>query len=136
MPTHRLTEDQAVEGRHALYRRGADTKHLCNGANGTIRHPAVSALDDFQGLNARGLRLLVVPYFFQHRSLVRRMKFESVGADKPMCLRCCCHHQRSTSAITKSILPRWAIRSGTKPPRITAGICCRCGKLGVRMRVR
>ncbi len=97
---------------------------------------AMSTLDNFQRLDTRGLGLFIVLLFPENLGFVIRVQFKTVTADQVGCVRSCCHHQRSTSAITKSILPRWAIRSGTKPPRITAGICCRCGKLGVRMRVR
>src|SRR5215510_4044993 len=45
-------------------------------------------------------------------------------------------HQRSTSASTKSMLPRIARRSGTIEPRLISGTICIWGKDGARMRTR
>ena len=42
---------------------------------------------------------------------------------------------RSTSAITKSMLARIAIRSGIRSPLLINGICCRCANEGVRILV-
>ena len=123
MAPYRLTENQAVKGSHAVHRGESQAQQPPNGHDGTVGNPAMAALDDFQRLDTSGLGLLVVFLFPENRGFVVRVQFKTVTADQFGCVRGCCHHQRSTSAITKSILPRWAIMSGTKPPRIKDGIC-------------
>ena len=130
VPTHWLAEYLAVKSRHAFNIAGGDAEDFTNRVGGTVWHPATGFLYDFQRFDRRRTRLFVM------MKLMLNSRTLGVTEGKTVSLNKCVHHQRSTSAITKSILPRYAIKSATMLPRITEGICCKCGKLGVRMRVR
>src|SRR5680860_118317 len=140
MTPHRLAKDQAVKRSNALHRSRTNAERSGYGDNCSIWHPAVALLHDLQRFNAGRLGLLVMVAFGEHGLAVVLVQVEAIGRDR-VCGRAegidiLRHNQRSTSAMTKSILPRCAIKSGTKPPRMSTGICCKCGKLGVRIRVR
>ncbi|MNG00480.1 hypothetical protein D3C84_834160 [compost metagenome] len=56
----RLTEDLAVERRHAFNVAGRDAEDLADGVQGAVRHPATFLLDDLQGFDRRRARVFVV----------------------------------------------------------------------------
>ncbi len=60
MTAHRLTEDLAVERRHAFNVAGRDAEDLADGVQGAVRHPATFLLDDLQGFDRRRARVFVV----------------------------------------------------------------------------
>src|SRR5690606_30983805 len=90
-----------------------------------VRYPASPALHDLEGVDARrALAVVVRELALDLGSFFRRQQRR---------LR---HAHRSTSAMTKSMLPRIAIRSAIKRPCEISGSTCRWGNDGVRIRRR
>src|SRR5690606_26780112 len=61
--THRNAEDLAVESCHAFNIAGGNAENFADGVAGTVRHPAAGVLDDFQRLDGRRARVLVMVHF-------------------------------------------------------------------------
>src|SRR5690606_40937378 len=100
VPANRLAEDLAVEGGDTLHIAGRDTENLADGIGGAVRHPAASLLNNLQRLDGGRPRVLVVVHFLFDGGAFGIAENETISLDKVA------HDQRSTSAITKSILPR------------------------------
>ena len=97
---HRLTEYLAIEGGHALDVAGGNAEDRANGVSGAVRHPAAGLLHDLQRFDAGGARVFVVVHLVLDGRALGFAENETVCLDKRI------HDQRSTSAMTKSILPR------------------------------
>src|SRR5690606_36053544 len=95
------------------------SEQLGDAAQRIVRHPAAAPLHDLQRVDACGALAVVV-----HELALDLRDFFGRQA------------HRSTSAITKSMLPRIAIRSAIIRPREISGSTCRCGNDGVRIRSR
>ena len=109
MLAYRLAENHVVKSSHTLQLRRSHLQSLGHVRDAFIRHPAAMLLYDLERLDAYRAILRVVPrvrlYF--PSSPVRSALFPSV--------------QRSTSAMTKSMLPRMAIKSEIISPRLIKG---------------
>ncbi|MCY1441347.1 hypothetical protein D9M71_576600 [compost metagenome] len=96
----RLAEDLAIEGGHAFDVARRDTEDLADRRDGAVRHPAALLLDDLQRFDGRRTGVLVVVHFMLDGRAFGFAEGETVSLDNGA------HDQRSTSAITKSMLPR------------------------------
>lgn len=100
MAAHRLAENLAVKGGHTFHVAGGNAKDGTNGVGGTVGYPATLLLDNFQRFNGGGTRVFVVLHFLLDGGAFGVAERETVGFNQRS------HNQRSTSAITKSMLPR------------------------------
>src|SRR5690606_17160586 len=125
MPADGTAVDQVVERRDRIPPVDRPAEQVGDAEQRMVRHPTPPALHDLARIDAGRPRAIVVG----ERALDPR------GSPRRQQRRLRYAH-RSTSAITKSMLPRIAIKSAIKRPCEISGSTCRCGNDGVRIRSR
>ena len=118
VPAHRLAEDEVVEGGDAVQLVGGHAQAArATSRDGLVGHPAAVPLHDLQRLDAGGP--LASAYVRELAPRSRVVSSSRQHALDPLVYR-------STSASTKSMLPRIAIRSGIMQPAADAAAPSAC----------
>ncbi len=122
VPSDGAAEEHVGEGRPRVELVDRDAEKGADVGQGLVGQVAAVALHDAHRPGRRRAAVRVVVQRRLDLACVRRRS-------------ACCPH-RSTSAITKSMLPRIVMRSGISKCSAMRGSTCRCGNDGVRMRLR